>query len=459
MREACKGGRGMFATVLYKIGYVWAADIFCKKFLGAFAIREALFALSLFSSQVLAGIVDRQYPALHIFLVFGGHLMFLGLALLLFGGSKGEKALAVSLFLAAVTLAENFCMSFFSCLALAWLHTWRGILSPVLDGWGTNLMCGASLAIGILAAFWAAGRALPAFHGKAGRYHAVVAVPLFAAVGVMDVANWGAANGILVRSGGNLGPYYDQLFGHAEIGILAAMSMFGAGFYVFGMGRICLEQEKASRYASQVAAYKMLEEQRSQSERLRHDMKNHVIALQSLLEQEEWQKMGGYLEDMAESAGFGDNGELTGDRVVDALLSQKRNLAEARGIAWECDVQIPRQCGLNEFDVCVLFGNLLDNAVEACGRLQEQEGHGDAGCFIHIQANAVKKCFLLEIKNSACMGEGFKVGRSAKGNPGRHGIGLLNVRDVVGKYHGAMELESQDGMFTVSILLPFQDHT
>ncbi len=453
------GGADMFAMALYEAGYVWAADKFCKRHFGASVEKEAFFAISLLGGRALASFLHGQFPALHIILVLGSHMLFLGLALLLFGGGTGKKALAVSLFLAAVTLAGNFSMSVFSCLALVWMHAWEGIPVPILDGWESSLFGIASLVIGILAAFWAARRAVPSFHGRARGWYAIMAVPLLAATGLVEVANWGASNGILVRSGGNLGLYYDQLFGHAEMGILTAVSMLAAGFYVFGMGRICLEQEKAGQYASQVAAYKMLEEQRSQSERLRHDMKNHIIALLSLLEKKEWQEMGSYLEDMASSAGLGDCGECTGSRAVDALLSQKQKMAGRKNITWECDVQIPRQCGLNEFDLCVLFGNLLDNAVEACERLQEGEGHGSTGCYIHVYARAVKKCFLLEMENSAGIKEGQEIGHSAKGHPWQHGIGLMNVRDVVAKYHGTIEIEPKEGIFAISVLVPFQNHT
>lgn len=108
---------------------------------------------------------------------------------------------------------------------------------------------------------------------------------------------------------------------------------------------LCYEQEKRSQYHSQVAVYKMLTEQYRQSERLRHDMKNHIIVLSALSQNKEW----------------------------------------------ECDIQMPKGYFINEFDLCVLFGNILDNALEACGRMQCGES-----CFINIQAKTVKKCFLIE---------------------------------------------------------------
>lgn len=76
--------------------------------------------------------------------------------------------------------------------------------------------------------------------------------------------------------------------------------------------------------------------------------------------------------------------------------------AEEKGIEWECDVRIPKQCDINEFDLCVLLGNLLDNALEACERLQRKGKEKEQGeqLFICVGAQAVKSCILLEVKNS-----------------------------------------------------------
>ncbi len=212
---------------------------------------------------------------------------------------------------------------------------------------------------------------------------------------VFDVAAWGASNGVMVRSEGNMGVYYDQIFSNVEFLVLALLSMVATGFYVFGMNRIYLEQEKSSRYHSQIAVYKMLAEQYGQSERLRHDMKNHIIALSALCWNREWEKMEDYLKNM-EGIALDVGGDVTGNKAVDALLYQKRKRAQEENIKWECDVQIPKGCCINEFDLCVLFGNILDNALEACGRLQRGGGCnvGNIALFI-FRREPLKNVFCL----------------------------------------------------------------
>lgn len=61
---------------------------------------------------------------------------------------------------------------------------------------------------------------------------------------------------------------------------------------------------------------------------------------------------------------------------------------------------------------------------------------------------------LLEAKNSADMEDKHKIGFTNKGNPEEHGIGLLNISDVVHKYNGVMNIEVQNGIFTISVLVP-----
>ena len=315
----------------------------------------------------------------------------------------------------------------------------------------SGLLSGIGCCFAVWVIYRMSGQLEPVFRGKWKKWYVMLAVPLLVIITVYEVAGWGASNGIMVRSGGSMGLYYDQIFSQAGFLVLMLLSMAAAWAYVFGMNRIYLEQEKNDRYHSQIAVYKMLAEQHRQSERLQHDIKNHIVALTALSRNKEWEKIDKYLESMGDIA-LDTGGDMTGNKVVDALLYQKKKQAEEAGIRWECDVQIPRECRINEFDLCVLFGNVLDNALEACGRMR-----GDECRFINIQAKTVKKCFLVEVKNSMDKAEKFTGGFTNKGDSQEHGIGLLNVSDVVHGYDGALNAEAENGIFLISVLIPFPD--
>lgn len=438
------------------LGTIWATGKFCKKYLKIAKRNEILFWGFLLSSWLLMGAIGECRLVPYMILTPAKQIFFIVLVCVLFQGEQEKKIFASSLLLMVNALLKAFCESLLCCAALLFMHTVRKIPEPVVGGEaGYWIAC-----LGFLAAMggicWMSRHFSSVFSGKKGRWYLIAAIPLLVVLAVFDLAKWGAGHGILLRSGGNFNLYYDQLFSYTGNCVLTALSMFAAGVYLFGMDRIYLEQEKSSQYHAQVMAYKMLEEQYSRQERLRHDLKNHLIALSGLLENREWEKMRGYLSRMFENGSLVNDEEMTGSSAVDALLYRKRKEAKEKKIRWECEVHIPGECGINEFDLCVLFGNILDNAVEACDRMMVHRKH-DADCFIRVQAKKVKKFFLLEVRNSADKAEQYKAGHSNKGNAKEHGIGLLNVRDVVQRYHGVMNVESQDGAFTISLLLPMEE--
>ncbi len=433
------------------LGYLWAADKFCKRFLGASKRREALFLILSFCGWLFCNILGQMSFVLYSFSVLLSPIFFMGLVMLLFRSDREKRMLAASMLMVVVRMAADFVDSFLSCLVLFFLHIVKRIPEPFFKDWESGLISGVSYCFVILAIYWMSKHLENVFCGKRGKWYVILAVPLLVIITVYDVASLGASNGIMVRSGGNMGLYYDQIFSNAEFLVLALLSMAAAGFYVFGMNRIYLEQEKSGRYHSQIAVYKMLAEQYRQSERLRHDMKNHVIALSALSRNKEWEKIDDYLKNM-ERIALDAGGDMTGNKAVDALLYQKRRRAGEENIKWECDVRMPKGCCINEFDLCVLFGNILDNALEACGRMQRGEGR-----FINIQAKTVKKCFLLEVKNSMDRTEKYTDGFTNKGDSQGHGIGLLNVGDVVNRYNGAVHIEAGEGVFVISVLMPFPD--
>ena len=433
------------------LGFLWAADKFCKKFLGASKRREGLFLFFSFCGWLFCNILGRLSFIPYTFSVLLYPIFFMGLVLLLFRSDREKRILAAAMLMVVVRMAADFFASFLSCLELVFLHIVKKIPEPFSKDWEIGLISGIGYCFAILAVCWMRKHLETVFSGKPRKWYVILAVPILVIVIVYDVASWGASNGIMVRSGGNMGLYYDQIFSLVEFLVLASLSMAAVGFYVFGMNRIYLEQEKSSQYHSQIAVYKMLSEQYRQSERLRHDMKNHIIALSALSRNKEWEKIDSYLKNM-EGIALDADGDMTGNKAVDALLYQKRKRAEEENIKWECDAQMPKGCCISEFDLCVLMGNILDNALEACGRMQKDECR-----FINIQAKTVKKCFLIEVKNSMDRTEKRTDGFTNKGDSQEHGIGLLNVSDVVNKYNGVLNTKAEKGIFVISILMPFSD--
>lgn len=442
----------ILSVILCYCGYICAETRFCKRYLGISKVKGYIFRFVIFAGWIMINIVNNSVYVPYIVMALVNHIFFIVAVLILFQGDIEKKLSVASMLVAVTTLAGGFCESFCSCIILFLMHTAGNIPEPFFSVCETSLVICTRYIVEILIIYCMSKRLISVFHSRIIKWNIVLAIPLLMVLIVSDIADWGASNGILTRAGDDMGIYYNQLFSHAGVCVFKALSMCVVLIYIFGTDMVYLEQRKSSQYYSQIAVYKMLEEQHSQQERLRHDMKNHIIALSGLFVNKEWDKMGSYLKAMEDNVQCGLCGDVTGSKAVDALLYQKQKMAISKNIVWECDVSIPGKCCINEFDLCILFGNILDNAVEACERLNCGEYR-----FINIQAKIIKKCFLLEARNSTNLKNKNEIMFTSKENPQEHGVGLLNIKDVVKSYNGVIETVLEKGVFAVSVLIPLND--
>ena len=120
------------------LGYLCAADKFCKKFLGASRKNELLFLFCSFCGCLLMNIAGRRYAVLYIFSLVLNLVFFMVLVLLLFQSDKEKRILVASMLMMSIRLVGNFFDSFLSCLVLLFRYTVKKIPDPVLTGWETT---------------------------------------------------------------------------------------------------------------------------------------------------------------------------------------------------------------------------------------------------------------------------------------------------------------------------------
>lgn len=171
----------------------------------------------------------------------------------------------------------------------------------------------------------------------------------------------------------------------------------------------------------------------------RHDFKNHLIALSGLMEKGEIENAKKYLERFEQISQRMSFPVSTGNTVVDALLGEKLAYAEDSGIHVELDAAVPPVVAIDDFDLCAVFSNALDNAIKACSTVKSQDKT------LHIAARPNKGFFLIDISNS------YEPGCVPKGS----GIGLTVIRAIAEKYHGAVEITKERNLFCISMILPF----
>lgn len=180
-------------------------------------------------------------------------------------------------------------------------------------------------------------------------------------------------------------------------------------------------------------------------QRLKHDLKNEVFGLLKIAESdreillEKIRVIYNELE-LIDADSYSENPS------VDSVLRIKLGMAKAEGIKVETVVRIPKQMGLEQGDMGVLYGNLLDNAIEACQKVPEDDR------FIRIENKYSAGNLLLVITNSKEKQINEHLETTKKDTYG-HGRGISSVRRVVEKYNGTVRFRDKGDVFEASAML------
>lgn len=192
--------------------------------------------------------------------------------------------------------------------------------------------------------------------------------------------------------------------------------------------------------------YEQLERQQAQVRRLRHDMANHLQALASLPDE----ARASYLEQLLDSPALHSARKWSDNNVVNAVLSAKAEQMEMEHIRADLSAPLPCLLPFTDVDLCALFANSLDNAIEACRKLPQAERR------ITLKARVDKGLFVLQVKNPRTgdlLREGGRF-RTTKTDSSNHGLGLAGIESITEKYRGSMQIDLQNSDFELLLYLP-----
>ncbi len=174
----------------------------------------------------------------------------------------------------------------------------------------------------------------------------------------------------------------------------------------------------------------------------RHDIRNHIAVVKNLLQSGKLEEAVSYMEDMDDMAEKMSFPCSTNNPVVDILVGNKLGIAKSMGIDADCSLLLPYPCGIRDIDICIVLSNALDNAIHAVRGLDDSIEK-----YIRVSGRIQGDLLMIEIENSF-PGKGvFKKGR-----------GLSNIKKVVEKYDGAMNIETQENVFVLHVLLFIPQH-
>lgn len=241
---------------------------------------------------------------------------------------------------------------------------------------------------------------------------------------------------------------YDDLAVWCSIGIL-----YSTLFSLYLYENVAIQSEvlrENTLYEQQIKAQsKHLEEMLVTQDRLktlRHDLKNHCIAISSFMESSDNENGLKYVSELNSIINSVDASFDTGNIALDSILGTKKTIAEKEGIDFVCKLQVPENLFVDPVDVCIIFGNALDNSIEACRLVEEGKR------YIHMSLIYDDTSLICKIANSALNQPGNFL-KTTKKDFANHGLGIKSIETSLKKY-GAKGIYSQtDNEFVLSFLM------
>lgn len=182
----------------------------------------------------------------------------------------------------------------------------------------------------------------------------------------------------------------------------------------------------------------------------RHDFHNHLQVLHGYLQLGKYDKLENYLNDMKDSSDVLLSA-CSGNTTIDAIFGTKMIIARNHKIAFSTDIQVPSCLTCKDTDLCILLGNLLDNAIEACDKIENP----DQEQFISVEMKVLKNQLYIHVRNSTNGVVKMSGSTYISDKAGSfHGIGLKHIDEIAEKYGGYVNRKHELCLFESQIMIP-----
>lgn len=180
-----------------------------------------------------------------------------------------------------------------------------------------------------------------------------------------------------------------------------------------------------------------------QIKKFRHDISHHFTALKGFFTNQQIEDGLTYIDKINSDL---ENTEIvdTGNTAFDAIISTKKALAESKNIEFALQIQIPEKLKVDAVDLCVIFGNSLDNATEACEKLENHK-------LINVSAIYDDSQLICKVTNTALPNKLDL--QTTKNDKENHGFGLDNIKQALSKYTHVLRIDQTDDKFSLSFII------
>ena len=180
----------------------------------------------------------------------------------------------------------------------------------------------------------------------------------------------------------------------------------------------------------------------------RHDYHNHLQTLKAKMDMGQSIGAREYLDRLEQDLDGIRALAETGNVSVDAILNAKLSLVLKQGIDLNFKATVPKSLTVTDIDLCVILGNLIDNALESCEKAEEDQR------FLRLYIGVLKQQLYLSISNATAETVRKIDAAYISAKRGNHGHGLRRIDRVVEKYGGYVNRQNEPGVFATEILLP-----
>lgn len=217
-----------------------------------------------------------------------------------------------------------------------------------------------------------------------------------------------------------------------------------SNMYKSKMDSIILRQQNL-HYLQQ---YELIKASIDKTNAINHDIKKHILMLDSLIKRNQKDKALEYIEQIINTSKNKKIISNSGNIAIDSIINFKLQEAYNQNIKVKTKILVPQNINVADFDLTVILANLIDNAINGTCRL-------DNNRFINIQFIYKKNTLFIHIENSFDGKVKYKNDKlvTLHNNKDKHGYGIMNIKAAMKKYDGIIEINHTQNLFVVDIML------
>ena len=182
-----------------------------------------------------------------------------------------------------------------------------------------------------------------------------------------------------------------------------------------------------------------------------HDYKNHILVIRELMATKSYDEAEVFVNTLCDNLKKENFAQTyTGVEIVDAVLNVKQNEGTKNSIKTDIRASYPHNCGIVSVDICTILGNLLDNAIEACAKVELKEKR-----HINVRISYTENIVMIKIENTVSENPFLSKTPLATTKKDResHGLGISIVKKTTEKYHGDLKQICENGVFVSKVIL------